>query len=116
MMQLRHFPNSTDSEMNSSYATSSSSSSLLENSEAAASPLSVDLFEPFFRVFCIINVVSFFVIVSFLKRQRFECRNLTSYRIYCISLACSDLILSVDGFFAVSELDFMIQQEWILHM
>ncbi|XP_063729067.1 rhodopsin, G0-coupled-like isoform X2 [Symsagittifera roscoffensis] len=73
-------------------------------------------FEVYFRGFCIINVISFFVIVSFLSKQAGNLKNFTSYRIYCIALACSDLLLSVDGFVAVSELDFAFHQEWALQL
>ena len=70
--------------------------------------------EYFFRIFCVINIISFIVISNFLRNQSKCSKPLTAYRIYCISLACSDLIISIDGFFAVSELDSFFSDEWVL--
>ena len=72
--------------------------------------------EPYFRFFCIINIISLFVIISFLRKQRVITSQWSSYRVYCVALACSDLILSIDGFFAVSELDFVFHQESVLQL
>ena len=70
--------------------------------------------ENFFRIFCVINVLSFLVIIFFVKKHVWSWKSLSAYRIYCLALACSDLILSVDGFFAVSELDSFFTDELVL--
>ena len=70
--------------------------------------------ENFFRIFCVINVVSFFVIIFFLRKHVCSWKSLSPYRIYCLALACSDLILSIDGFFAVSEIDSFFTDQWVL--
>ena len=87
---------------------------LKEGSDGYMQYLAFVELEYFFRIFCVINIISFIVISNFLRNQYKSTKPWNAYRVYCISLAFSDLLISIDGFFAVSELDSFFTSDWVL--